>query len=44
MQEVRHEDGGVWIRLSAANSPRCVAPEMSFHPQQILLIEIADET
>ena len=40
LQEVKQENGEIWLRISAANAPRGVPPMTCFLPEQILRIKI----
>jgi len=40
VQDVKQEDGEIWLRISAANSPRGTPPMACFCAGQILVIHI----
>jgi hypothetical protein len=40
VQDVKQEDGEIWLRISAANSPRGTPPVACFATGQILVIQI----
>ncbi len=44
VQEVREENGGMWILVSAANAPRGTSPKMKIKPDDALILMKEEES